>query len=212
MIAKAKMNVSIGGSIGYCSKGEKQEISEVLMSNGCTEKMDAKLLTAQFELQASQRKEAKGKIMHIIISHSPKDNEKIQGKEKAIIKDWISELAKSKGKNEGLDLSNTQYVVFKHKDKEHTHYHLLVNMVDNNGKRLKDNNIGLKAKATSMEITKKYDLTKAISPEREAKQMAKQVEMLAKTAKMAINPLSAVAEVAISPLKKTIKQDFGFGY
>jgi len=203
MIAKVKMNVSIGATIGYCCKQEQQEVAEIVLSNGTTEELNAKLLTRQFEMQAMQKPDLKNKIMHIILSHSPEDSAKIEEKEEDILNDYLQRLAQGKGKNEGLDLMNTQFVVIKHKDKKHTHYHILANMVDNKGERLKDSNIGYKAKSASIDITKKHDLTKAISPEHSLKLANELAEATKLALKVAINPLSIVQDV--------VKKEFSRG-
>ena len=202
MIAKVKMNVSIGATIGYCCKQENLETAEVILQNGTTDQLNAKLLTRQFEMQAMQKPDLKNKIMHIILSHSPEDMDKIRGKEEVILSDYLQRLAQGKGKNEGLDLMNTQFVVIKHKDKKHTHYHILANMVDNKGERLKDSNIGYKAKSASIDITKKHDLTKAISPEHSLKLANELAEATKLALKVAINPLSIVTEVIKKDLSR----------
>ena len=164
MIAKVKMNSSIGATIGYCCRSDKSV--QVIACNGTTNQADRELLTKQFQAQANQRPDLKNKIMQIIISHSPEDTAKLGGKkEDEILQDYIKRLAQGKGKNEGLDLTQTQFIAFRHAEKGHIHYHLLANMVDNKGDRLKDSNIGYKAKSASIDITKQHGLTRAISKE-----------------------------------------------
>lgn len=53
------------------------------------------------------------------------------------------------------------YVV-KHTDKAHRHVHLLANLVDNDGKSIKDSWMGLKGKKIAQRLTKKYGLIPAI--------------------------------------------------
>ena len=164
MIAKVKMNSSIKATIAYCCKSAKD--ATVIACNGTTGQVDTQLLIKQFQGQADQRPDLKNKIMHIIISHSPEDTLKLSEiNEQKIMSDYIQRLARGKGKNEGLDLFQTQFVAIRHNDKGHVHYHLLANMVDNNGERLKDSNIGYKAKSASIDITKEHGLTRAISKE-----------------------------------------------
>lgn len=174
MFAKVKMNGSIGATIGYCSKDEKK--AEIILANGASDKLNTHLLIKQFEAQAEQRPDLKHKIMQLIISHSPEDQLKLAGeKEMEILEDYIQRLAQGKGKNEGLNLKETQFIAIKHSDKKHIHYHVLINMVDNNGERVKDNNIGYKAKSASIDITKKHNLTRPISKELKA-ELAEKLE------------------------------------
>ena len=68
----------------------------------------------------------------------------------------------------GVDVAKTQFAIIKHKDRAHVHYHLVANMVGNDGKRFNIDYIGLKAKDISKEITRQYELTPAISKEQRA--------------------------------------------
>jgi hypothetical protein len=175
MIAKVKMNMSISATISYCCKDGKE--AEVVLCNGASNKVDGQLLIKQFEAQAQQRPELKNKIMQFIISHSPEDNGKLtKQKENEILKDYFEKLGHGKGKNEGFDISQTQFVAIRHNEKKHIHYHVLVNMVDNKGERLKDSNIGYKAKSASIDITKKHGLTRAISKELKAELAEKETQ------------------------------------
>ena len=62
---------------------------------------------------------------------------------------------------EKLGIRNTQFAVVKHTDRAHLHLHILANLVDNNGKSIKDSWIGLRGKKAAQELTRKYGLTPA---------------------------------------------------
>jgi hypothetical protein len=62
---------------------------------------------------------------------------------------------------EALGIMNTQYVIVKHTDKAHLHLHILANMVDNDGKAIKDGWIGLRGKKVAQQLTRKYHLISA---------------------------------------------------
>jgi hypothetical protein len=62
---------------------------------------------------------------------------------------------------EALDIVNTQYAIVKHTDRAHLHLHILANMVDNEGKPIKDGWIGLRGKKVAQGLTRKYDLIPA---------------------------------------------------
>lgn len=62
---------------------------------------------------------------------------------------------------EALDIVNTQYAIVKHTDRAHLHLHILANMVDNDGKPIKDGWIGLRGKKVAQRLIRKYDLIPA---------------------------------------------------
>ena len=113
-----------------------------------------------FKIQASFNKGIEKNCLHVILSHHPEDGDKILGREHEILENYLEIL-----KTHGIDFDETQYIIYKHNDKRHAHYHLLANMVNNNGKRFNDSHIGYKMKYTSKEITKKYGLTPAVRKE-----------------------------------------------
>lgn len=59
---------------------------------------------------------------------------------------------------EKLGITDTQYAITKHTDKNHLHLHILANLVNNKGNVIKDNWIGLKGKKAAQELTIKYEL------------------------------------------------------
>ena len=121
---------------------------------------DPKLTIEDFKIQASLNPGIEKNCLHIILSHHPQDGEKIRGREQEILEDYLKKL-----KTRGIDFDQTQYIIYKHNDKGHEHYHLVANMVDNKGKRFNDSHIGYKMKYTSKEITQTYKLTPAVKME-----------------------------------------------
>jgi len=53
---------------------------------------------------------------------------------------------------------DTQYIIVRHHDTDHPHIHIVINRIDNNGKRISDQNERLRNTRVCMELTKKYDL------------------------------------------------------
>ena len=62
-----------------------------------------------------------------------------------------------------MKITDTQFAIVKHLDKNHSHLHILANLVNNNGETIKDNWIGLKGKKVAQKLTLKYGLKEAIS-------------------------------------------------
>ena len=54
-------------------------------------------------------------------------------------------------------------MIVKHIDENHSHVHILANLVNDNGETIKDNWIGLKGKKIAQRLTKKYGLKEAVS-------------------------------------------------
>jgi len=90
-------------------------------------------------------------VFHGIISFYP--GEKIEDK-------MMAEIAKKYLQEMGI--INTQFAIVKHIDKNHSHLHIIANLVNNNGETIKDNWIGLKGKKVAQKLTVEYGLKEAI--------------------------------------------------
>ena len=121
-------------------------------------------MVQDFELQASMNPRIKQAVFHCSLSHHPDDTFRIAGKESDILISWLNGMKQKKG----IDFAKTQFAIIKHKDRAHVHYHLVANMVGNDGKRFNIDYIGLKAKDISKEVTRQFELTPAINMERRA--------------------------------------------
>jgi hypothetical protein len=109
-------------------------------------------MAADFEMQHSFRPSLSKAVFHGILSFYP--GEKIEDKKMiGIAKDYLQKLG----------IINTQYAITKHIDKNHSHLHIIANLVNNNGKTIKDNWIGLKGKKIAQELTINYGLKEAVS-------------------------------------------------
>jgi len=61
-----------------------------------------------------------------------------------------------------IGIKDTQYAITKHTDKAHLHLHIVANMIDNNGRSIKDNWIGYRGKKVAQALTQEYGLTPAL--------------------------------------------------
>jgi hypothetical protein len=59
---------------------------------------------------------------------------------------------------EKMGYRDTQYIIARHHDTDHPHIHIVINRIDNNGKRISDKNEKLRNARVCMELTKKYGL------------------------------------------------------
>ena len=77
-------------------------------------------------------------VFHGILSFYP--GEKIQDQIMAeIAKEYLREMK----------IVDTQFAIVKHIDENHSHLHIIANLVNNKGEAIKDNWIGLKGKKIS---------------------------------------------------------------
>jgi hypothetical protein len=57
-----------------------------------------------------------------------------------------------------MGYENTQYIIARHHDTDHPHIHMVINRIDNDGKRISNQNEKLRSTKVCMELTKKYGL------------------------------------------------------
>jgi hypothetical protein len=111
---------------------------------------DFKLMAEDFLRQSGLRPSKTQACFHSVLSfypgEDPGDDKMMQ-----IAKEYL----------EKLGIINTQFAIIKHTDKAHLHLHVLANMVNNDGKSIKDNWIGLRGKKAAQQLTRKYQLIPA---------------------------------------------------
>lgn len=149
MISKVVTGNTFQGACGYVCQDQRRAV--VLKAEGLRD-YDWKLMAADFERQHAMRPGLSKAVFHGIISFYP--GEKIDDK-------MMSKIAEEY--LEKMGIKDTQYAVVKHIDKAHPHFHIIANLVDNYGKVIKDNWIGLRGKKTAQELTLKYGLKEALS-------------------------------------------------
>lgn len=146
MTAKIIKGTSFSGAIGYMLS--KKEKAEILKAEGV--RIEPKELSAKcFELQASMHPNVKKPVWHISLNFSEKDKDKLTN-EKMV---EIAEAYLQK-----MNIRNTQYLIVRHRDREHPHIHLCINRIDNDGKLISDKNEKFRSTAVCKELTQKYGL------------------------------------------------------
>ena len=149
MISKVVTGKSFYGACRYICGDERRSV--VLETEG-VRGHDYKLMATDFEMQQALRPSLKKAVFHGILSFYP--GEKIDDQKMiAIAKEYLQEIG----------ITNTQYAITKHTDRDHAHLHIIANLVNNKGETIKDNWIGLRGKKIAQELTLKYDLKQAIS-------------------------------------------------
>ncbi len=148
MISKVIIGKTFYGACRYVCSDQKRAI--ILDSEG-VRNYDYKLMAADFEMQHALRPSLSKAVFHGILSFYP--GEKIEDKMMVeIAKEYLHEMK----------ITDTQFAIVKHIDKNHQHLHVIANLVNNNGETIKDNWIGLKGKKIAQGLTKKYGLKEAV--------------------------------------------------
>ena len=149
MISKVIIGKTFYGACRYVCMDQKRAV--VLEAEGVRD-YDYKLMAKDFEMQQALRPSLTKAVFHGIISFYP--GEKIEDKMMAAIANkYLQEMK----------IINTQFAIVKHIDKNHSHLHIIANLVNNNGETIKDNWIGLKGKKIAQKLTIEYGLKEAIS-------------------------------------------------
>jgi hypothetical protein len=157
MVAKVITANSFKATMEYLTKEGKEH--EVIASQGVRD-YDIKKTIADFTRQAQENNRIKTKVFHASFSFHAGDKDTINKRGGEIIEEYLSRL-----KEKGVRLDETQYIIVRHNDREHPHYHLVANMVKDDGKRLEIGNVGYKMTAISRAMEKQYKLTPGIRKE-----------------------------------------------
>ena len=109
-------------------------------------------MATDFETQHAMRSSLNKAVFHGILSFYP--GEKIDDQKMAeIAREYLR----------GMKIIDTQFAIVKHIDKNHSHLHIIANLVNNKGVTIKDNWIGLRGKKIAQGLTLKYNLKQALS-------------------------------------------------
>lgn len=126
------------GALGYALKDQKldelkaDQKPEIITQNNVYG--NAREMARQMRFVANGNSRVSVPVMHFYVSFDAKENLKESQRQKAV-KGVLKEL--------GVTDENHQYLVVKHNDAKNPHYHLIINKVDLDGKKL---NIGFDGK------------------------------------------------------------------
>lgn len=158
MISKAiKPGKSFAGACRYLLNNRDR--AEVILSEGIRD-YNYQLMAADFESQRNLNPTLKSPVQHIILSWCAGE---VIGSEK------MSEIAIEYLKR--IQVSNTQFAVIRHADRDNPHVHILFNRVDNGGRTIKDSFLGLRGKKIAQQLTREYGLIPAIKKDLQQTQM-----------------------------------------
>lgn len=143
-MAKIVQGRGFKGVVNYVIDKNK---AQLLYSEGIRTK-DKESIIRSFIAQ-SQMNPISKPVAHISLSFSVQDKARLSNAAMAGI---AIEYMKKMG------YGNTQFIIVGHHDREHPHVHLVINRIDNDGKRISDRNEKLRSTKVCMELTKKNGL------------------------------------------------------
>lgn len=127
MIGKIMQGKYFAGLIKYVFGKEK---SYLLDSDGVLLESMPDIIYS-FETQSQMRPSLGNKVGHISLSFSPKDKERLTD-------EYMTDIANEYLK--GMGITDTQFLIIRHNDREHPHCHIVFNRVNNLGQTIKDSN------------------------------------------------------------------------
>jgi hypothetical protein len=145
MIAKIVQGQGFRGVIGYVLDKEK---ASLLYAEGVRLKDKESIIKSFIAQQKLNPKIAKP-VAHISLDFS------VQDKHRLTDQFMVGMAQEYMGK---MGYRDTQYIIVRHHDTDHPHIHIVINRIDNNGKRISDQNERLRNTRVCMELTKKYGL------------------------------------------------------
>ncbi|QJB38781.1 relaxase/mobilization nuclease domain-containing protein [Chitinophaga oryzae] len=148
MISKVITGKSFYGCCRYVCADERR--AEILEAEGVRD-YSYRHMGNDFETNRQQLPDKHRAVFHGILSFYPGE----QVTDERLVQIGREYLEK-------LGITNTQYVITKHTDTDHLHLHIIANLVNNSGKAIRDNWIGLRGKKAAQQLTQKYQLVPAI--------------------------------------------------
>lgn len=148
MISKVITGKSFYGCCRYVCADEQR--AEILEAEGVRD-YSYRHMGNDFEMSRQQLPDKRKAVFHGILSFYPGEQ---------LTNEALTQIGREY--LEKLGVTNTQYVITKHTDTDHLHLHIIANLVNNRGKAIRDNWIGLRGKKTAQQLTKKYQLIPAI--------------------------------------------------
>ena len=153
MIAKIVIGQGFKGVVNYILDQSKG--TEILDSDGVRLKSSDSIIQS-FISQTEMNPRLKNPVGHISLNFSAQDCDKISNELMVkISREYINQMG----------ISDTQYIIGRHHDKEHPHLHIVFNRVDNYGHTISDRNDRFRSEKICKELTQKYKLYFALGKE-----------------------------------------------
>jgi hypothetical protein len=145
MIAKIVQGHGFRGAVNYILNKDN---ARLLYAEGVRLK-DKESIIHSFIVQHKLNPNISKPVAHISLDFSVQDKGRLTD---GFMVDVAQEYMKK------MRYKDTQYIIARHHNTDHSHIHLVINRIDNNGKRISDQNEKLRNVKICMELTKKHCL------------------------------------------------------
>ena len=127
MIGKIKKGSGFKGCVNYVL-GKEQ--AALLHADGVLTESQGDIIRS-FCMQTGMNPDLKKPVGHIALSYSAVDAPKLTDEKMIqLAQEYMCEMK----------ITDTQYIIVRHQDREHPHVHIVFNRIDNNGKTISDKN------------------------------------------------------------------------
>ena len=117
------------GDVGQTTAGSNKQ-AVLLHADGVLTESRSDIIRS-FCMQTGMNPDLKKPVGHIALSYSAVDAPKLtDGKMIQLAQEYMREMK----------ITDTQYIIVRHQDREHPHVHIVFNRIDNNGKSISDRN------------------------------------------------------------------------
>ena len=145
-MAKIVKGKAFKGVVNYVL--DKKKEAQIIDCDGLRLKSKASIIQS-FIRQTSLNSRVSKSVCHISLNFSEQDKDKLSNQTMAkIAKEYMNKMG----------ITNTQYIVARHFDKEHPHVHIIYNRVDNNGITITDSNDRFRSEKICKELTNHHGL------------------------------------------------------
>jgi hypothetical protein len=145
MIGKPIKGKSFGGCVRYVVN-KKEAV--ILAAEGVSTQ-DAASITRDFNLQRLLNPALGNAVGHTVLSWSELDKPQLTNQRMiAIAENYMQQMG----------ITDTQYIIVKHTDRQHPHVHIIFNRVNHNGKTIKDKNDYERNTKICRQLTEAYGL------------------------------------------------------
>ena len=151
MIGKTSIGRSFKGCCAYNMEKVEKGKGEVILSQGVRD-YEQGAMVADFVRQASMNPDLSRSVWHTAVSFDPKDEARLRA-DPQLMQKVASDYLK------GMGLDQSQYVVIRHTDTAHAHFHIVANRVANDGQTVSDGHNFSRSEKLLRQIEQQYQLT-----------------------------------------------------
>lgn len=156
--------VITGRSFGGCIRYVVQKHDAVILDAAGVRMQQVNQIINDFNLQRKYNPNLGKAVGHIALSWSVNDAAKLNDEVMVMLaKEYLQKMK----------IQDTQYLIVKHRDKDHPHIHIVYNRVGNNGKTISDNFQKQRNVQVAKELTLKHGLYLSPGKERVNRQQLK---------------------------------------